>query len=61
MKEHSRGHCALSRVSFQAGWVFPSAWNGRQVCGSAEDRQGLDVHSEEDLCWGLGRGGASLT
>lgn len=28
---------------------------------SAEDRQGLDVHSEEDLCWGLGRGGASLT
>ena len=38
----------------------PSPWNRRQVCGSAEDRQGPDIHSEEDLCWGSGRGGAGL-
>ena len=60
MKEHARGHCSLGCMSFQAGQVFPSTWNRRQVCGSAEDRQGPDIHSEEDLCWGSGRGGAGL-
>lgn len=59
---HRCGLCGRLRVKEQASWslhlkpcVFLkqvrrfSPWNGRQVCSSAEDRTGPDVHSEEDL------------